>query len=955
MSAKLLYSLSDEKTNLQKQIGCMNGFLQFFERRHLISDCSNRRLTQAGENSHQGREANGIGKRSKEKHQKVVNEMQGNTMEASRVSVSSSTGSTLSIQEYDQTTKPEKPPFDETIFTSIHSRDSGANRTFSSPNTSHRFQMKNLVVDSLSSCASPIKTPKRQQVVGHATKPIDSPRLMQPSKFDSPRLAAQNESLHSVSSNQSALRTPLRRKEGPRMSYDGTEIREGFVSGLKVGDLPRLSLDSRQRTINKPNRNQNLAEEPGSYRSPSSVVAKLMGLEAVSDCSSGSQSQICGRLDSLSRSSRTIDNSKLNRALDSPRSKYKDLRTPQLDNAGLVSESKQQNGHHDVDSEPGNHFVTVYGEIEKRLADIDFKKSGKDLRALKQILEAMHREKKAMSESRNEIQCLSSASQNSSGNSTCVSQKQGPRNENRLHLHVTSTIPHKSEGAKPPEDMKSPRSLKQDKLVNSSKNAAGHLSVRNVPSQRIHGIRVGQPMNTSRGSAENRTAKDAIPKPNRCQYTAAASLKPLKTSKVPRHMAEVNVTNSARISESVSTKAMGSRTKHNQPTMSSHSQNRKLSHVSIEFNTESTCRKRQGDARSRLPNSNSCFSRIDTVFASIDQSPVKHDSLQQVSDTKLPEGTPSDGSSAELTISLREQPSPVSVLDSAFYGDESPSPVKKRPTTFQGFYADYESPEASNETEGKDTDLRCSPYSRGTSFSHGTTHQQQENFKQSAQIPSELNSDDSKSITRPLHKEANLEKAYVAEILLASGFINNLNFINLSCHGHQLKEAINPKLFFILEQTTASRFLSDSKPNRAANTRTHDKHQRKLMFDAVNEIMSQKLAVTGFGSHLQPISRRSTGLKTGQQLLQEICKEINQLQLNSSNQSLDDEDDFLTTIIEKDLTHRSGNWTDISSETSSLVLDIERLVFKDLIVELIHDETSHAQAENQQHSSNLSK
>ena len=183
--------------------------------------------------------------------------------------------------------------------------------------------------------------------------------------------------------------------------------------------------------------------------------------------------------------------------------------------------------------------------------------------------------------------------------------------------------------------MKSPRSLKQDKLVNSSKNAAGRLSVRNVPSQRIHGIRVGQPMNTSRGSAENRTAKDPIPKPNRCQYTAAASLKPLKTSKVPRHMAEVNVTNSARISESVSTKAMGSRTKHSQPTMSSHSQNRKLSHVSIEFSTESTCRKRQGDARSQLPDSNSCFSRIDTVFASNDQSPVKHDSLQQVSDNKV--------------------------------------------------------------------------------------------------------------------------------------------------------------------------------------------------------------------------------------------------------------------------------------------------------------------------------
>ena len=274
---------------------------------------------------------------------------------------------------------------------------------------------------------------------------------------------------------------------------------------------------------------------------------------------------------------------------------------------------------------------------------------------------------------------------------------------------------------------------------------------------------------------------------------------------------------------------------------------------------------------------------------------------------------------------------------------------------FLGFYADDESPEASNKIEGKDTDLRCPPYSMGTSFAHGTNYKEQENFKQSGQITSELNSDNGKSITRPLHKEANIVQAYVAEILLASGFLNNVDFINLSCHAHQLKEAINPNLFFILEQTTRTRFLSDSKTKHTASTRTHDKHQRKLMFDAVNEIVSQKLALTGFGSHLQPFSKRSTGLKTGQQLLQEICKEINQFQLNSSNQSLDDEEDFLTTIIEKDLTHRSGNWTDISSETSSLVLDIERLIFKDLIVELIHDGTLHAQAKNQQNSSNLLK
>lgn len=38
----------------------------------------------------------------------------------------------------------------------------------------------------------------------------------------------------------------------------------------------------------------------------------------------------------------------------------------------------------------------------------------------------------------------------------------------------------------------------------------------------------------------------------------------------------------------------------------------------------------------------------------------------------------------EPTIATLEQPSPVSVLDAAFYRDESPSPVKKISNAFKG-------------------------------------------------------------------------------------------------------------------------------------------------------------------------------------------------------------------------------------------------------------------------------
>lgn len=47
----------------------------------------------------------------------------------------------------------------------------------------------------------------------------------------------------------------------------------------------------------------------------------------------------------------------------------------------------------------------------------------------------------------------------------------------------------------------------------------------------------------------------------------------------------------------------------------------------------------------------------------------------------------------ELTVNLIEQPSPVSVLDTAFYIEDSPSPVKKISTAFQGiglFFLKYD-------------------------------------------------------------------------------------------------------------------------------------------------------------------------------------------------------------------------------------------------------------------------
>nr|BAD95237.1 hypothetical protein [Arabidopsis thaliana] len=89
---------------------------------------------------------------------------------------------------------------------------------------------------------------------------------------------------------------------------------------------------------------------------------------------------------------------------------------------------------------------------------------------------------------------------------------------------------------------------------------------------------------------------------------------------------------------------------------------------------------------------------------------------------------------------------------------------------------------------------------------------------------------------------------------------------------------------------------------------------------------------------------------SAQQLLKELCSAIETQQKQATKRSenflLEEEDDFLKSILAEDVTIRSGNWADFSGEMSGLVLDVERLVFKDLVNEIVHAETSRLQAKS---------
>ncbi|KAE8723701.1 hypothetical protein F3Y22_tig00011824pilonHSYRG00003 [Hibiscus syriacus] len=101
--------------------------------------------------------------------------------------------------------------------------------------------------------------------------------------------------------------------------------------------------------------------------------------------------------------------------------------------------------------------------------------------------------------------------------------------------------------------------------------------------------------------------------------------------------------------------------------------------------------------------------------------------------------------------------------------------------------------------------------------------------------------------------------------------------------------------------------------------------QRKLIFDTIKEILDRKGRVSPW--KLNPWSRHSP--------LQQIWSEFRKIRERVSS---DDLFEVICGVLRKDLVGDAINsWEDCPIELSEAVLNIERLIFKDLIVETIGD------------------
>ncbi|KAK8565355.1 hypothetical protein V6N12_058920 [Hibiscus sabdariffa] len=213
---------------------------------------------------------------------------------------------------------------------------------------------------------------------------------------------------------------------------------------------------------------------------------------------------------------------------------------------------------------------------------------------------------------------------------------------------------------------------------------------------------------------------------------------------------------------------------------------------------------------------------------------------------------------AAATVEL--QPSPVSVLDSSFYKEESsPSPVMKRRIDFKDQLAESD-------------DEMWSP----------------------AILPLESKSQD---------KADDCDFTYISDILRAFDCLHDASDV-----------------FLLLEKQQYVKGKDTSKASRL---------QRKLIFDTINEILHRK-------KQLPPWKLISlTNSESGETSLQRIWSEFQKIRERDTS---DDLVEAICGVLRKDLAEDAFNgWEGSPIEMSEAVLDIERLIFRDLIGETIGD------------------
>ncbi|KAH0938480.1 hypothetical protein HID58_005941 [Brassica napus] len=995
MAAKLLHSLADDSADLQKQIGCMNGIFQIFDRHHVLTG-RRKSLTLGSGNANSiniERDSVDTFYQAKDTFQDTnigvnVKEKQRVSTESSRVSFSSSCSSSPSSPELIRGVQPEASAYDQANFPESPTSDSemAEGNGFSQLG----FDLRDVVRDSMYRDARglSLKTPMTREEVVRRSRREDSPRpygLKQSTPADLSEsfrfLAKLRESPHHY--NEVGV------KGAPaRYSVDSHDT---LKSRQKLKELPRLSLDSRERVVQNSVVDLKPVKLPESSSSsnkkrPPSVVAKLMGLETLPGSPVGRDIHKLGLNtfdDNNDPFSRSLREKNLNRTIrfspSSPRSLGKDPSSPRWRNSDFVMKPlsssrfpiepapwKQADRNRVLQKQPVKAAAppevakfppTVYSEMERRLNDLEFKDSGKDLRALKQILEAM--QSKVLLDTEKQPQSSNMAAQRdyATSNQETTSRTRVPSSSSNQVYQSPIVI------------------MKPAKLVEKAGIPASSLIPIHSLSGGLNKIRREKPDDKGASTSSKRVTKDSSSGKGRAESSLSSVDKKPNSRNVPSSSKKphkvTKESGTSKSSGSVSPRLQQKKLEHDKrsrpPTPPSDStKSRKPLNRQMAESTSPGGRRRpkaqkslqqsddlvsQGSNESRTSSHDMCTHSEAEAATVIEQASVMEAAKAVVSNLMHNKSSPrfsEDGSSANLSLVALEHPSPISVLDTSIYREMEPSPVKT-----QGYVVAHDS---GDDEQCEDQWNPAYSFSETTStFSPEINRKKLQNVEHLVQKLRRLNSTHDEANQDYIASlcetsDPNTDHRYISEILLASGLLlrdlgSGLTTFQLHPSGHP----INPELFYVLEQTKGSsntHLLLHKEESKALNK---EKLNRKLVFDTVNELLVEKLA--SVEATTNPLMKSSAKkAMSAQQLLKELCTEIESLQRQATKRSenflLEEEDDFLKSILAEDVMIRSGNWVDFSGEFSGLVLDVERLIFKDLVSEIVHAETSRLQAKS---------
>ncbi|XP_076960146.1 protein LONGIFOLIA 1-like [Bidens hawaiensis] len=496
---------------------------------------------------------------------------------------------------------------------------------------------------------------------------------------------------------------------------------------------------------------------------------------------------------------------------------------------------------------------SVYSEVDKRLKDLEFTESGKDLRALKQILEAMQ-----LIETRKE------RAQPVSVQNEQLLDRQNRGGSNSFRAYESSIAIRRSE-----------------KVVERSSGPVNEFSIGDRKNFRNNVIKSTRKENTV----------DQTEVKGGGRYTRTTP-----------GLTKENVTFSGKRSRSVSPKKPELERRYQPPTPPVDSVKvRKRSVKPCSESSSSGGKSNYGQHREIKGESKELSYR------------KSQQSREAVNVPEFSEGTDyiqSPISTQEKSTLLDpEYPSPVSVLDDGVYADGSPSPVKHKLKTLQD-----------------DDPDDVIPDTKSSGITSEINRKKLQDIEHLVQKLTRLNSGDNESHTDRIASICENRKPddmYISEILLASGLLlRDLTTFQLHCSGHP----INPELFFVLEQT---KFNSSTKQVR------REKIHRKLVFDSVNEILERKLGLS------VPIQKSFKAVKrtfNAQKLLRDLCLEVEELQqVNEKKEdaSLEEEDDELNSVLWEEVLNHAESWTDYDGEIPFITLDVERLILKDLVSEVV--------------------